>query len=316
MRGPRVRAVEDHRLPGTIPGVPGYDEIAVTLPDGYAAYARYWTARPAKGAVLYHHGIQSHCGWYERSAARMAEAGYAVLQVDRRGSGRNERERGHASSAEELLDDSAAAGAELRRRSGFRAYHCVGVSWGGKLAVAAHVRHPSDAISLTLVTPGLFPKIGVSKQTMAKIGFAMIYEPMKRFDIPLNDPELFTVVPHWQEFFRRDALTLRECTASFYLASRRMDRIVARFSKSPHVPVHLFIAGDERIIDNDRTVEFVRSLPDRGHRVTAYAAARHSLEFDVAEPYFDALVTFLDEQNAAATVAGRGHSDSAQTSAV
>ncbi len=282
---------------GSIAGVSGYDEITVTLPDGYAAYARFWLPRDAKGAVLYHHGIQSHCGWYERSAARLAEAGYAVLQIDRRGSGRNSQDRGHAASAEQLIDDSAAAGDELRKRTGLAAYHSVGVSWGGKLVVAAHVRRPTDALSLTLVTPGMFPIIGVSKQTMAKIGFAMIYEPKRHFEIPLNDPELFTTVPHWQEFFRRDELTLRECTAAFYLASRRMDRIVSDLPNVRSIPVHLFVAGSERIIDNDRTVRFVEGLSCGGKRITTYPAARHSLEFDVAEAYFDAMVAFIDSVN-------------------
>jgi len=110
------------------------------------------------------------------------------------------------------------------RRSGFSEYHVVGVSWGGKLAVTAHVEHPDSVKSLTLVTPGLFPKIGVSRREMARIGFAMIYEPDALFDIPLNDPNLFTTTPRWQEFFRKDEPTLRQCTASFYLASRRMDK--------------------------------------------------------------------------------------------
>ena len=65
-----------------------FEEITVTLPDDYSAYARYWPAKAPRGAVLYHHGIQSHCGWYEASAAAIAEAGFAVLQIDRRGSGR------------------------------------------------------------------------------------------------------------------------------------------------------------------------------------------------------------------------------------
>ena len=49
-----------------------YDERNITLPDGYSAYARYWPVREPAGAVLYLHGIQSHCGWYEESARRLA----------------------------------------------------------------------------------------------------------------------------------------------------------------------------------------------------------------------------------------------------
>jgi len=279
-----------------------FDETLVTLPDGYRAYARYWRPLRQRGAVLYHHGIQSHCGWYETSAARLCEAGYAVLQVDRRGSGRNVTDRGHAESAEQLIQDSMAARDELLRRSAFTDYHMIGVSWGGKLVVAAYVSDPSGVKSLTLVTPGLFPRVGVSKAEKAKIGFAMLYEPKRLFDIPLNDPDLFTTNPRWAEFFLTDALTLRQCTSSFYLASRRMDKLVARFPKARPVPVHLFIAGDERIIDNEKTVHFTRELHWPGSRITTFPAARHSLEFE-GDPrcpaqqrfYFDDLVAFIDK---------------------
>jgi len=40
-----------------------FEELTIELPDGYRAYARYWDHPNPRGAVLYHHGIQSHCGW-------------------------------------------------------------------------------------------------------------------------------------------------------------------------------------------------------------------------------------------------------------
>jgi len=273
-----------------------YEEISVRLTDGYQANARYWTGPDPRGAVLYHHGIQSHCGWYETSAARLADAGYAVLQIDRRGSGGNSTDRGHAESAEQLIEDSLAARDELRRRSGFLDYHLVGVSWGGKLVVAAYVHDPTGVRSLTLVTPGLFPKIGVSPGEMAKIGFAMLYQPHQLFDIPLNDPDLFTTVPRWQEFFRTDALTLRQCTAGFYLASRRMDKITAKLPQAKPVPIHLLVAGDERIIDNDKTTTFIHELHWPRCRITTYPTARHSLEFENdRRVYFNDLIYFIND---------------------
>ncbi|MCH8966571.1 MAG: alpha/beta fold hydrolase [Planctomycetes bacterium] len=274
--------------------MPDYEEITVSLPDGYRAHALFWSPPDPRGAVLYHHGIQSHGGWYTASAARLADAGYAVLQVDRRGSGRNERDRGHAESAEQLIADAVAARDELLRRSGAAAYHVVGVSWGGKLAVAVHLAAPDAVRSLSLVTPGIFPLIGVSRAEMARIGFAMLYEPKKLFDIPLNDAELFTAVPHWQAFFRTDARTLRRCTAGFYLASRRMDKPIAKFAAASAVPLHLLLAGHERIIDNPKTAAFVRGLEWPDCRITTYDAARHSLEFeDDPEIYFRDLISFI-----------------------
>lgn len=275
-----------------------YEEITVALDGGYQAYARYYPADDPCGAVLYHHGIQSHCGWYERSAEALRAAGYHVLQLDRRGSGKNHEQRGHAESADQLLADSRLARDELLRRSGFDAYHLVGVSWGGKWVVAAHVDDDAGVKSLTLVTPGLFPLVGVSSQEKAKIGFAMLYEQNKLFDIPLNDADLFTKVDKWKRFFESDEDTLRQCSAAFYLASRRMDKTCAKLAKARPVPVHLLVAGEERIVDNAQTIEFIEGLGWKGTRVTRYAAARHSLEFDVPEAYFRDLVQFLRDVDA------------------
>ncbi len=272
-----------------------FEEITVVLPDGYPAYGRYWSPPRPQGAVLYHHGIQSHCGWYEGSASSLVEAGYAVLQVDRRGCGKNERERGHAESAEELIGDAHAARDELIRRSGQAEHHVVGVSWGGKLAVVAYVQDPAGVLSLSLVTPGLFPLVGVSKQEMSRIAFSMLYEPSKRFDIPLNEGELFTAVPGWKEYIDTDPLTLRQCSASFYLASRRMDKTVAKLSSCAPVGLHLLLAGDERIIDGEKTAAFVRDLGWSHAPITCYEKARHSLEFEVErEDYWRDLVAFIE----------------------
>jgi acylglycerol lipase len=286
---------------GASPGIMSdYEELSVSLPDGYRAYARYYAADGrTRGCALYHHGIQSHAGWYEASARKLNAAGYAVLQADRRGSGRNEEDRGHAESAEQLIADAHAGRDVLLGKSGCREYHVIGVSWGGKLAAAAHVQDSAGVRSLTLVTPGLFPKVGVSRGEMARIGFAMLYEPRRLFQIPLDDAELFTRSARWKTFIDTDPLTLRECTAGFYLASRRMDRIAARLGQSKPVAVHLFLAGEEGIIDNEKTRAFIDALGWPDTRVTTYEQARHSLEFENdPEVYHGDLISFLDRHNA------------------
>ena len=155
-----------------MPRMADFEELTLTLPDGYSAYGRYWPVAQPRGAILHHHGIQSHCAWFASSVRRLWQAGFAVLQVDRRGSGRNREQRGHAESADQLIDDARGARDELRRRSGCSDYHVVGVSWGGKLAVAAYVKDPQDVRSLSLVTPGLYPiTTSVSGQDKWDIGF-------------------------------------------------------------------------------------------------------------------------------------------------
>ncbi|HSA29439.1 MAG TPA: alpha/beta fold hydrolase, partial [Phycisphaerae bacterium] len=135
------------------------ESIRIRYADLYEAHARLWHPRETRGAVLYLHGIQSHGLWFETSAQRLAEAGYAVLLPDRRGSGRNEIERGHTPSAWRLLRDAAEGMDELHIRTRLSRFHVVGVSWGGKLALALYRYLPARVTSLALIAPGLFPKV-------------------------------------------------------------------------------------------------------------------------------------------------------------
>jgi len=85
-----------------------------------------------------------------------------------------------------------------------------------------------------------------------------------------------------------------------------MDRIVARFKESPSVPVHLLLACDERIVDNDATANFVRALHWPHTRITWYTHARHSLEFEGnPEEYFADLVSFLTRYSQTPSSLGR-----------
>ena len=75
-----------------------------------------------------------------------------------------------------------------------------------------------------------------------------------------------------------------------------MDKPIAKLAAAPPVPIHLFVAGDERIIDNEKTIAFIQSLEWATTRITTYPGARHSLEFeDDPEIYFRDLVAFIAE---------------------
>jgi alpha-beta hydrolase superfamily lysophospholipase len=268
--------------------------LNIEMSDGYTAHAEYWTAPAGSPAVLHIHGIQSHCGWYTDTCRAINAAGFAVLQVDRRGCGRNEIARGHAESHQQLIDDGVTAAQVLLDRSGATRVHLVGVSWGGKLVAAMHALHPQRTASLTLIAPGLFPIIDVSNAEKFRIGWSMVAHPDKLYDIPLNDAELFTDNPERIDYIANDPLALHQATAGFFLASRRMDKVCRKLADAPPVPVHLTLAGDERIIDNDHTRKFVAELPWPHRLVSFYENARHTIEFGADRDQFvEDLIGFL-----------------------
>lgn len=272
-----------------------FEAATIDYSDGYQGYARYWQpVGQVRGTVVYLHGIQSHGGWFETSAAATAEAGYHVLLPDRRGSGRNKQDRGHARSAERLVADVVEAVRWAQAMAGTPKVTLVGVSWGGKLALAAAMHYPELVDKAVLVAPGLCPQVDLPGREKLSIAFNALFRPKRLFPIPLNEPELFTDNPARQAFIRDDPLRLRQATARFFAASRMLDIRIRRQAGRREWPFSLavLLAGRERIIDNEATRRLVRGVRCRRRWIIEHTNAAHTLEFeaDVSE-YLGDLVT-------------------------
>ena len=164
------------------------------MSDGCVLHGRVWPTRAANPAIgcLYIHGIQSHGGWFEWSASLLAERLGPVLLADRRGSGLNQAARGDTPGVDRWLRDldelADWAGVEL----GVRRFAVVGVSWGGKLAALWAHRRSQLIERLLLIAPGIFPRVDLSTSAKLRVGWALISDPQRQFEIPLSDPALFT----------------------------------------------------------------------------------------------------------------------------
>ena len=273
------------------------EETTYRSSDGSPLPMRVWRPEKPRAAILYLHGIQSHSGWYEASCRRIAQAGVAVYQIERRGSGTDSlHERGHVDRAETWLADVALAAERARDETGVASVHLLGVSWGGKLAVASTAR-PDLYRSLMLASPGLCPRVDLG--TWAKVRVAKclaLGRDLARFPIPLADPHLFTENPDRLRYIAEDPLALREVTARFLYESRRLDRMVRRAAGAVNVPLLLALAERDRIMDNPATRALVAGLGAPRHRIVEYAGASHTLEFEPdPEPYFRDLVAWVEE---------------------
>lgn len=272
--------------------------IQLTLPDGYCSHARLWKPENPRGVVLYLHGIQSHGGWYETSGQALANAGLVVLMPDRRGSGANGPPRGHYDSLDQCLADSRAFLDAATRAAEQPSVHVIGVSWGGKQAVYLAQAFPQRVKSISLIGPGIFPRVDLTIGEKFRVGVSMINDREKLYDIPLNDPLFFTENPERIRFVENDKFLLKQVSASFLLASRRLDKLIRAFPDSPYRgPVHLFLAGKDRIIDNEKTRAWLRGLPSPDRRITEFPEGGHTLEFDADSSRFvRELVTWITER--------------------
>jgi alpha-beta hydrolase superfamily lysophospholipase len=273
--------------------------------DGYAmSYRRAQPAGPPRGWVVMLHGIQSHSGWYGMTRERLAAIGFDVTFPDRRGSGLNAVDRGHAPHWKRLVNDVVHflndARFERDRDNPSAPVILGGLSWGGRLAYAVARLRPELMDGLVLLYPGIINFIGPTWVDLIGLKIAEQLGIDRRYvAVPLNDTSLFTSDPDRQQFIGDDALAVREVTTGFLAASGHLEGICRSSpERQLHRPTLLMLAGDDQIVDNLRT----RSLLERHHgqalSVVEFPRARHTLEFEPCqEEYLQRLTGWLEDRS-------------------
>lgn len=248
-------------------------------------FKAYRSERPDRRlALVYFHGIESHADWFDEAARRLQTQGIDVFCLDRRGSGINRENRGfpsgHADSMAQLLADVDAFVQPLHGHYG--RVVLVGLSWGGKLALAYGLEHPDAADGLVLITPGLRSLVDVSGWTKLGILGASWLAPRTPFAVPIEAP-MFTTTPRHLDYIRSDPLRLTEASAGFFMTSVAFDRYIDRRIADNRLPVLLFLAGRDRIIDNDAVLSLLEMGKGAGLEVRQYPEQTHSIQFDAPE---------------------------------
>lgn len=264
---------------------------AYSASDGKTLRYRVVRAAHERHALVYLHGIESHGEWFLATARLLAARGCTTFLVDRRGSGLNrDAGEGDAPSADVLLDDVR----RFLEHAALESFFLVGLSWGGKLAVAWALERPAGLCGLVLVTPGLVPRIDLPWTAKVGVVLSLLVGGRARFVVPI-EPEMFTRTPRYLDYIRNDPLRVERVTARFLLASRRLDRRIRARIHALECPVQLFLAGQDRIIDNARTLALLAPLRDARLRVREYEHATHSIQFDDTDALAHDIASFVEE---------------------
>ena len=245
------------------------------------------------------HGIQSHSEWYTWSSGQLAAAGYDVYFADRRGSGLNGRQRGHADHGLRLLNDVRQL-IKLARREHTEAslpITLLSVSWGAKIAAALAAGWSREIDRLALLYPGL---ISLQRPTwLQNLRLSLARHFDVRFhgiDIPLKDPGLFTSVPKYQQFIAEDPLTIHRVTSGFLNAGRDLDQIIRDQCQQITQPTLIMLAGQDQIIDNAATSKLAAGFGSQHQTIIRFPAAQHTLEFEPdREPFISDLIEWLEQ---------------------
>jgi pimeloyl-ACP methyl ester carboxylesterase len=243
-----------------------------------------------KHRLLYLHGIESHGTWFLPAAQLLREYGCTTYLVDRRGSGLNrEHDPGDARSARVLLDDIR----RFRQHLGDPELELVGLSWGGKLALAAALDQPQKIRRLILVTPGLRSQLRLSFRAKCALVAGLALGGRNRVQLPIT-PEMFTTLSPFKEFIRDDPWRITNLTARLLRASASLDHLIKRHRDRLAVPVLAFLAEHDRIVDNRAVEELAEALPPGQVELEWFEGAGHSVQFERLLPLVDRTVAFLE----------------------
>jgi len=283
--------VAQYPAPGGVPGELGQYAGSDGASLAYVSYAQ----PGATTALVYLHGIESHAGWFALAADALRNQGFDVYCLDRRGSGLNRENRGFLSGYVDdystLLADIHAFIAPLRER--YQQVFLVGLSWGGKLALSYGLTHPQDVDGLVLITPGLRAEVDVSFANKLKIALLSPLNPGARVPVPIQ-PEMFTTTPLYLDYIRDDPLRLTSATVRFFWQSHRLDKYVDRNIAGNRLPVQLFLAGKDTIIDNDGVLELLLQGQAPGLDVLSYEDQTHSIQLDAPQRLVDDMTDWIN----------------------
>lgn len=270
----------------------GKIEIYRTRDRRPLALRHFAPAIEPQATVVVLHGIISHSGWYTASANYLANRGFDVYALDRRGSGLNARWRGDVDSWRNWVDDVVAVCETYRKRG---PVVLLGISWGGKLAPVVARDRPDLLAGFGMLCPGLYAhqQPGIAKRVaIAASGRLGIHD--RRVAIPLEDPALFTESPKWQAYVRDDPLTLRRITLRFAREDHKLTQYGRRSGRYIHTPALLVLAGQDRMVRNRRTRTYLAELASEDKTLLEYETAAHTLEFEPnPEIFFDDVANWV-----------------------
>ncbi len=262
---------------------------------GYIAYRH--SAPAARTALVYLHGIASHAGWFDNAAGMLFHKGYDVFCLDRRGSGVNRENRGflsgHIDRYETLIQDVRSFYELIKQE--YDHFFLIGLSWGGKLAMAYSLVYPRDFDGLVLVTPGFRAKADVSLWIKIKVLLSSWFSPRSPFDLPMK-AEMFTRTPQHVQYLRNDPLRIKQATAAFLMQSRKLDRYIDARIVEGALPVLLFLAGKDQIIDNEGVARLLKRMGHNDMRTITYNDQVHSIQFDAPERMVEDIDEWLASQ--------------------
>jgi alpha-beta hydrolase superfamily lysophospholipase len=276
-------------------------DLELQAHDGLKLRVRHHHVSPARGVVVFLHGLSEHADRHQPIITHLQRDGWAVLAPDLRGHGHSGGIRGGISRDDDLLLDLASVLDLAEQRYPAHCRVLMGHSLGGCIAarfVAAMAQPPEAAPwarpvdALVLSAPALEPTMGMlQKALLTTMGRLMQDVPMPIVFKPewgSSDPEVI------REFLG-DPLAHRKVTprlASFIVQQGRV-----AMARADHwtCPTFLAYTPADRLVSTRACVDFAARLPAGLSTIQSFPAQAHDMLRDQSKALvFGAMSHWLD----------------------
>jgi alpha-beta hydrolase superfamily lysophospholipase len=238
---------------------------------------RTWEAANARAALVIVHGFGEHSGRYAEFGERMAGYGISTFAMDVRGHGLSEGRRGHVSSFDVFLQELDRFRREVEGLADFRIpLFLLGHSFGGLIALRYQEEYNTRFDGAIISAPWLATAVHVPRwkvnaaQSLSRLLPALPFRAGIRAEHLSHDPDI--VEAYRADPLVHDRITPRlftELSTAMGLALQRSDRI--------QEPLLFMVAGEDRLVDTERSLTFARSITAADITIRVYPGYYHEI---------------------------------------
>ena len=256
---------------------------------------RWGDPEKARSVALLVHGLGAHSAWFEAIARLLTERGLVVFAYDQKGFGSRGSENVH--SYMEWVDDLAAVVKILRADHAGKPFFLMGNSMGALVVMATIQMVKVDGI--VIFSPGFegYPATFTLPYKIRAI-LSSLLAPDRAVSLPY-DVDLVTRDEGVRKWLRADELKKMAVPGRMLSELLKLSNRVIASLKSVGVPVLMFTAGVEKIVNNEVNLALYARLQAPTKEHIHMHDSWHDLMFDPdLDQVADACVAWVNARSA------------------
>lgn len=221
---------------------------------------RTWEADEPHAGIMLVHGLFEHSRRYEEFGEYMAGCRFSTFAMDMRGHGVSEGRRGHARRFDILLQDLDRFRREVQGLLPVDLpLFLLGHSLGGLVALRYLEEYEAPLAGAVVTSPWLGTAAPVPRWQTVLAG--VLDRVLPAFPFPFHiDPTTLTHDEERAADYRDDALIHSTITPRLFAETSAASELALRRGQRISVPLLFILAGDDQLVDTERSRAFAESL--------------------------------------------------------